>query len=97
MIKYAHYHKKRSKETSKKLLVFTVAMVILITIVTVIAVFVLSDATPLEYLIGGIFGLASTSFGFYFWKAKNENIAKYGNNVTGVEDDIEVCYNQDIN
>ena len=72
-------------------------MVIFITIVTVVAVFVLSDATPLEYLIGGIFGLASTAFGFYFWKAKNENIAKYGNNVSEVEDDIDVCYNQDIN
>ena len=56
-------------------------MVIVITIVTVIAVFVLQDAGPLEFLIGGVFGLASTAFGFYYWKAKNENIAKYGNNV----------------
>lgn len=62
-------------------------MVILITIVTVVVVFVLQDATPLEYLITGIFGLASTSFGFYFWKAKNENIAKYGKNV---DDDIDI-------
>ena len=61
-------------------------MVIVITIVTVIAVFVLQDAGPLEFLIGGVFGLASTAFGFYYWKAKNENIAKYGNNV---DDDIE--------
>ena len=43
-------------------------MVIIITIVTVIAVFILSDPSPLEYLITGIFGLASTAFGFYFWK-----------------------------
>lgn len=83
MKKYAGYptHHRKKTETSKRLLKFTVAMVIFITIVTVIAVFKLSDATPLEWLIGGIFGLASTSFGFYFWKAKNENIAKYGNNV----------------
>lgn len=56
-------------------------MVIFISIVTVVAVFVLHDAGPLEYLIGGVFGLASTAFGFYYWKAKNENIAKYGDNV----------------
>lgn len=60
-------------------------MVIVITIVTVIAVFVLQDPGPLEFLIGGIFGLASTAFGFYYWKAKNENCAKYGNNI---DDDI---------
>ena len=60
-------------------------MVIFITIVTVIAVFVLGDVGPLEFLIGGIFGLASTAFGFYYWKAKNENIAKYGDNVDDVD------------
>ena len=56
-------------------------MVVFIALVTVVAVFVLHDPGPLEYLIGGIFGLASTSFGFYYWKSKNENIAKYGQNV----------------
>ena len=68
----------RKVETSKRLLIFTVAMVIIITIVTVIAVFVIQDVTPLEFLIGGIFGLATTAFGFYYWKAKAENLAKYG-------------------
>lgn len=56
-------------------------MVVLITIVAVVAVFILQDSSPLEWLIVGIFGLASTAFGFYFWKAKNENCAKYGNHV----------------
>lgn len=56
-------------------------MVIMITIVAVVAVFVLQDSSPLEWLIAGIFGLASSSFCFYFWKAKNENCAKYGNHV----------------
>lgn len=89
MKKYASSLRKRKKkvETSKKLLIFSVAMVMLITIVAVIAVFVLQDPGPLEFLIGGSFGLASTAFGFYYWKAKNENIAKYGNNV---DDDNEM-------
>lgn len=73
-------------ETSKKLLIFVITLVILITIITTIAVFVIADVTPLEVLITGIFGLASTAFGFYFWKAKNENLAKYGDNVDNVEE-----------
>lgn len=62
-------------------------MVIIISIVTVVAVFVLQDAGPLEFLISGVFGLASTAFGFYYWKAKNENITKYGQNV---DDDTQL-------
>lgn len=73
-----YWNSPRKVETSKKLLIFTVAMVIIITIVTVIAVFVIQDVTPLEFLIGGIFGLATTAFGFYYWKAKAENLAKFG-------------------
>lgn len=73
-----YWNSPQKVETSKKLLIFTVAMVIIITIVTVIAVFVIQDVTPLEFLIGGIFGLATTAFGFYYWKAKAENLAKFG-------------------
>lgn len=89
MRKYAGYHTPHRKkvETSKKLLVIALAMVVFITIVSVVAVFVLRDAGPLEWLIGGVFGLASTAYGFYYWKAKNENISKYGCNV---EEDINV-------
>lgn len=82
MKKYVGFHTRNRKiETSKKLLIFAVAMVIVITVVTVFAVFILNDASPLEALIAGIFGLASTSFGFYYWKAKNENISKFGRHV----------------
>lgn len=75
---------KRKIETSKKLLIIAVAMVVITAIVTVVAVFKLQDTSPLGYLITGVFGLASTAYGFYYWKAKNENISKYGRNV---EDD----------
>ena len=40
--------------------------------------FVLQDATPLAYLIPAVFGLAATSHGFYYWKAKAENLNKWG-------------------
>ena len=85
MRKYVSCHIRHKLETSKALLLFSIALVIIISTISVIAVFVLQDTTPLEFLIGGVFGLASTAFGFYYWKAKNENIAKYGNNVDEIE------------
>lgn len=71
-------------ETSKIILMATLIMAMLVVIIAGISVIVNNDSVVLEFLITGVFGLTSTSLGFYFWKAKNENIAKYGNNV---EDD----------
>lgn len=71
-------------ETSKIILMTTLIMAVLVVIITGISIIVNNDTVVLEFLITGVFGLTSTSLGFYFWKAKNENIAKYGNNV---EDD----------
>lgn len=96
MRKYASYHTRHRRETSKGLLMFTLIMVIVISLATIIAVFVLKDVTPLEYLITGIFGLATTSTGFYYWKAKNENIAKYGNNDKGEEDGYSTFQHNNI-
>lgn len=63
-------------EFSKKLLVFIECLIIALFILTTVATFKgLVDA--LVSLITGVFSLASIAFGFYFWKAKNENIRKY--------------------
>ena len=63
-------------EFSKKLLVFIECLIIALFILTAVATFKgLVDA--LVSLITGVFSLASIAFGFYFWKAKNENIRKY--------------------
>ncbi len=72
-------------ETSKRLLKFSDCLAVAVTVISTVAVFYLKDPTPLEYLIPAVFGLTATSHGFYYWKAKNENIAKYGNNIK--EDD----------
>lgn len=69
---------KRKIETSKILLLVSDVMATAVLIGTVIAVFVLQDATPLAYLIPAVFGLAATSHGFYYWKAKAENLNKWG-------------------
>lgn len=73
-------------EFSKKLLVFIECLVIALFILTCIAVFK-GDASALVALITGVFSLASIAFGFYFWKAKTENIRKYTRKLS--QEDIE--------
>ena len=63
---------------SKILLIVSDILAVGTTIFTFIAVFLMSDTSPLIYLSPGVFGLASVAHGFYFWKAKNENLHKYG-------------------
>ena len=70
----------RRTETSKRLLLFSDILAVTVTVISAVAVFVIGDTSPLEYLIPAVFGLAATSHGFYYWKAKNENIAKFGSN-----------------
>ena len=79
------YRNLKKHETSKVLLLFSDILAVAVTVITTVAVFILKDSSPLSYLIPAVFGLAATSHGFYYWKAKNENIAKHGNNVK--EDD----------
>ena len=69
-------HKK--VETSKKILYITDLLVVVITISTIVLSFITRDTSVLESLITGIFGLAGVSHGFYFWKAKAENLHKFG-------------------
>ena len=72
--------RRRKTETSKRLLLFSDILAVTVTVISAVAVFVIGDTSPLEYLIPAVFGLAATSHGFYYWKAKNENIAKFGSN-----------------
>lgn len=72
--------KLKNAEFSKKLLVFVEFLILLCMILVTVATFMgLVDA--LVAMITGVFSLASVAFGFYFWKAKNENIRKYAKNV----------------
>lgn len=66
----------KNAEWSKKLLVF-VEILILLTFCVVVAAVIMGDATALTAFITGVFSLASLAFGFYFWKARSENIRKY--------------------
>ena len=63
-------------EFSKRLLVFLELFICMTFVLVCIAVFKgLIDG--LVAWLSGLFGLASIAFGFYYWKAKNENIRKY--------------------
>ena len=74
----------KNLEWSKKLLLFTEVLIVAVFVLTTIATFKgLVDA--LVALITGVFSLASIAFGFYYWKAKNENIRKYAKSV---DDDL---------
>lgn len=73
-------NKLKNAEFSKKLLYFVTDMIVLTFVVVIISMF-LGMSEPLVVFITGLFSLATIAFGFYYWKAKNENIRKYAKNV----------------
>ena len=67
-------------EFSKRMLVFLELFICMTFVLVCVAVFKgLIDG--LVAWLSGLFGLASIAFGFYYWKAKNENLHKYANNL----------------
>ena len=70
----------KNAEFSKKLLYFVTDMIVLAFVAVIISVF-LGMSEPLVVFITGLFSLASIAFGFYYWKAKNENIRKYAKEI----------------
>lgn len=78
----------KNAEYSKKLLVFVELLIIAVFVLVCVSVF-MGDSSPLVALITGTFTLASLSFGFYYWKAKNENIRKYAKSLN--KDQIDQC------
>lgn len=70
----------RNMEFSKKLLYFIMTIILFLCALTAVSVF-MGMYEPLSSLIVGVFTLASIAFGFYYWKAKNENIRKYAKGI----------------
>lgn len=70
--------KKRKTEMSKILLIVSDVITSVTVILTFVAVFWMKDISPLAFLIPGVFGLSGVAHGFYFWKAKAENLHKFG-------------------
>lgn len=72
--------KARKIETSKLLAFLVLGNTELVIIASFVAVFITGDTSALAYLIPSQFGVTATVVGFYFWKAKCENLQKYGRN-----------------
>lgn len=68
---------KKKVETSKLLLFLLLSLLGVLLIVTIIFTLLASDSTALVAYIEGAMHLATIAVGFYFWKAKNENLHKY--------------------
>lgn len=85
----AQAQKKRKKkiETSKVLLIVSDGCAIVAGIAAIVSVFVTKDTSPFAYLIPAAFGLSATSHGFYYWKAKAENLRKFGRGDEITEED----------
>lgn len=64
-------------EFSKKMLVLHVCVSILLCIVTVVGTLTDHDVTAIAVLAGTSFVTDGAWGGFYYWKSKNENRAKY--------------------
>lgn len=71
--------KKREPATTSKIVLFATLIVWAIWITAIIAVWAIFDRSDAAGLAGAITVVAAVVIGFYEWKAKAENLAKYGN------------------
>lgn len=65
-------------EFSKKILYVLWVSTTIVVALTFVLMWRTGDLSPLSYIIGGLFTELATSTGFYYWKAKNENMIKIG-------------------
>jgi flagellar biosynthesis component FlhA len=67
---------KKKIEMSKLILYALFLLIIVMIIVSMVLAF-LGMATSYEIAMTGVFSLATIAVGFYYWKAKAENMHKY--------------------
>ena len=70
--------KEPEKLTTSKKVLFATLVIWAIWITAIIAVWAIFDRTDAAGLAGAITVVAAVVIGFYEWKAKAENLAKYG-------------------
>ena len=63
-------------EFSKKILYVLWISTTIVVALTFVLMWQTSDLSPLAYIIGGLFTELAAATGFYYWKAKNENMKK---------------------
>lgn len=66
----------KKTEFSKKICIFIGAVTVLVTAFTMYMIWETKDLSPLMYLIPAVFTETASATGFYYWKAKGENLQK---------------------
>ena len=66
----------KKREFSKVILTAVSVATALVVVASFVLMFITHDTTPLAYIIGGCFAELASATGFYYWKAKNENMIK---------------------
>ena len=77
---------KYKMEFSKKIFVCVSLATVIITVFAMYMIWITKDLTPLMYLIPAIFAELATATGFYFNKAREENIRKIEKGYENQED-----------
>lgn len=78
--------RKDKTEFSKKILIVVSIATLLIVVASFILMWETRDLSPLSYIITGIFAELASATGFYYWKAKNENMLKIDQNTIHIKD-----------
>ena len=73
-------------EFSKKILLIAFISTTLVVLFSCVLMWRTGDLSPLNVILGGLFAETTAGTGFYYWKAKNENMVKINNSK---EDDYE--------
>jgi hypothetical protein len=69
---------KYKTEFSKKILYTVWISTTIVVALAFVLMWRTGDLSPLSYIITGLFAEVAASTGFYYWKAKNENVVKIG-------------------
>lgn len=81
---------KNKMETSKKILLFLMIVFIIVLIFSCYMIYKTDNLDPLSYLIPSIGGLLSVAVGFYYNKAKSENVLKISKSIK--EEDLSKTF-----
>lgn len=66
----------KNVETSKRILRYLMILICYVSVLTLIAL-ILGYHEALIALITGVFSLSTIAVGFYYWKARTENLTKF--------------------
>ncbi len=76
-------------EFSKKILLIAFISTTLVVLFSCVLMWRTGDLSPLNVILGGLFAEITAGTGFYYWKAKNENVLKIKNSKEDLNDELD--------